>query len=145
MWRDSFNVVIQLEGQIIHGPCVSGTIESIDFDFAMCLKCDFWPINARDCIKRLHQCGWPSHDTILGIASGGVLFVPIGAKQSYFEDTEWRMSFSLAEKKLIHAMNHTQFLCYAILKLFLKETIETNVEVIGLLCSYFLVRKVTSG
>ena len=48
------------------------------------------------------------------------------------------MSFSLAEKKFIHAMNHTQFLCYGVLKLFLKEAIDENPEVKGLLCSYFL-------
>ena len=86
---------------------MSGTVDDIEYDFAYCLKCDFWPAIACDCIKRLYHCGWPSHDTILSIVNDGVLFVPIGAKQSYFEDTEWRMSFSLAEKKLIHAMNHT--------------------------------------
>ncbi|KAK3103486.1 hypothetical protein FSP39_019584 [Pinctada imbricata] len=34
---------------------------------------------------------------------------------------EWRMSFSLAEKRLVRFMNHTQFLTYGLLKLFLKE------------------------
>ena len=35
-------------------------------------------------------------------------------------------------------MNHTQFICYGLLKIFLKEAIDTNPEVKGLLCSYFL-------
>ena len=121
-----------------HGPCTSGTRGPHEFDFAFCLQCDFWPTNAQDCIRRLHQCCWPSHDTILSIVNDGVLFVPIGAKQSIFENTEWRMSFSLAEKKLIHAMNHTQFLCYGLLKIFLKEAIDAYPENKGLLCSYFL-------
>ena len=34
-------------------------------------------------------------------------------------------------------MNHTQFLCYGLLKLFLKEVIEVDKNVKGLLCSYF--------
>ena len=35
-------------------------------------------------------------------------------------------------------MNHVQFLCYGLLKIFLKEVIDVNVEIKGLLCSYFL-------
>ena len=121
-----------------HGPCASFTVGSCEYDMAFCLRSDIWPSNARDCIRRLNQSPWPSHDTILSIVNDGVLFVPIGAKQSIFENTEWRMSFSLAEKKLIHAMNHTQFLCYGLLKIFLKEAIDVNPDVKGLLCSYFL-------
>ena len=134
-WRE-FHITPYSE--FIHGPCASSIIGQNEFDYAMCLKCDIWPTNAHDCIRRLHQCGWPSHDTILSIVNDGVLFVPIGAKLSSFECMEWRMSFSLAEKKLIHAMNHTQFLCYALLKMFLKEAIDVNPDVKGLLCSYFL-------
>ena len=125
--------------EFIHGPCAStllfGTFEC---DLAHCLRCDIWPANARDCIRRLNQSPWPSHDTILSIVNDGVLFVPIGAKLSIFENTEWRMSFSLAEKKLVHALSHTQFLCYGLLKIFLKEAIDVNPDVKGLLCSYFL-------
>ena len=122
----------------IHGPCATSVIVEKEYDWAHCLKCEIWPVNARSCIYRLLQSSWLSHDTIRNIVSDGVLFVPIGAKQSFFEDTEWRMSFSLAEKRLIHSMNHTQFLCYALLKIFLKEAIDSEEEVKGLLCSYFL-------
>ena len=121
-----------------HGPCTSYEVCEKEFDHAFCLKCDFWPANAISSIQRLHQSSWPSPDILLSIVTDGVLFVPIGAKQSIYEDTEWRMSFSLAEKRLIHSMNHTQFLCYGLLKLFLKEAIDANVDVKGLLCSYFL-------
>ena len=126
------------KSEFTHGPCASATIGHSEYDIAHCLRCDTWPANARDCIRRLNQSAWPSHETILSIVNDGVLFVPIGAKQSIFENIEWRMSFSLAEKKLIHAMNHTQFLCYGLLKVFLKEAIDTNPNVKGLLCSYFL-------
>ena len=134
LWRELHTK----QSEFTHGPCASAIIGPLEYDYAFCLRCDIWPTNAQDCIRRLHQCGWPSHGTVLSIVNDGVLFVPIGAKQSVFENMEWRMSFSLAEKKLIHAMNHTQFLCYGLLKIFLKEAIDVNPDVKGLLCSYFL-------
>ena len=138
-WREVHTGIGMLsDKEFTHGPCASAVIGSYEYDFAYCLRCDIWPNNAYDCIRRLNQSAWPSHDTVLSIVRDGVLFVPIGAKQSIFENTEWRMSFSLAEKKLIHAMNHTQFLCYGLLKIFLKEAIDVNPDVKGLLCSYFL-------
>ena len=137
LWRESHTSSFGASA-FTHGPCVSWTFGYLVYDYAYCLRCAIWPTSAYDCIRRLHQCGWPSHDTILSIVSDGILFVPIGAKQSIFENTEWRMSFSLAEKTLIHSMNHTQFLCYGLLKIFLKEAIDVNSNVKGLLCSYFL-------
>ena len=136
-WRE-YHTNFFSDFDITHGPCASGTFGPLEFDYAFCLQCDVWPTNAHDCIKRFHQSSWPSDDTLLSIVKDGVLFVPIGAKSSIFENTEWRMSFSLAEKKLIHSMNHTQFLCYGLLKIFLKEAIDANPDVKGLLCSYFL-------
>ena len=141
-WRESYTADsrgLNCDKNFTHGPCTSGIVgPNVEYDFACCIKCDFWPANAQDCVRRLHQIGWPSRDTVLSIVSDGVLFVPIGAKKSNFENSEWRMSFSLAEKKLIHAMDHSQFLCYGLQKIFLKEAIVVNPDVKGLLCSYFL-------
>ena len=136
-WRE-LHTAAYTDSAYTHGPFATDTFGLTECDFAYCLQCDIWPTYAHDCIRRLHQCGWPSHDTILSILNDGVIFVPIGAKQSIFENTEWRITFSLAEKKLIHAMNHTQFLCYGLLKIFLKEAIDPNTDSKGLLCSYFL-------
>jgi len=44
----------------------------------------------------------------------------------------------MAKKQLSHAMNYTQILCYALLKLSLKNIIDRNDKVNGLLCSYFM-------
>jgi hypothetical protein len=44
----------------------------------------------------------------------------------------------MAEKQLSHAMNYTQILCYSLLKLSLKNIIDRNDNVKGLLCSYFM-------
>ena len=121
-----------------HGPCsttVSGTME---VDLAFCFKSDKLPEEAHSFIQRLHRAGWPSTSKLQRIASGGCHFVAIGAKGSPTELKEWRISFSATEKILIHSMNHVQFLCYGILKIFLKEVIDINIEVKALLCSYFL-------
>ena len=139
LWRELHNEIpILFENRITHGPCTSDTFGPLEFDIAYCVKSDIWPKNAGDCIRRLHQCSWPTINTIHSIMCDGILFVAIGAKQSVFENVEWRMSFSLAEKKLIYAMNETQFLCYGLLKIFLKEAIDVNVHTKGLLCSFFM-------
>ncbi|VDI68530.1 Hypothetical predicted protein [Mytilus galloprovincialis] len=76
----------------------------------------------------------------------GVLLVPVGSKSSSNEvnELEWRMSFSLSEKVLIHSFNHVQLICYyvprvahicyALLKIFSnsKKTLSK------LLCSYYM-------
>nr|XP_022322723.1 uncharacterized protein LOC111124151 [Crassostrea virginica] len=53
-------------------------------------------------------------------------------------DIEWRISFSQAEQKLMYAMNHTQFLIYALLKMFVKEINYRLSEEEKLLCSYHI-------
>ena len=121
-----------------HGPCSTTVLGTTEFDFAYCFKSDKLPKEAHCFVQRLHRAGWPSTSTLQKIVSGGCHFVAIGAKESPTELMEWRISFSATEKILIHSMNHVQFLCYGILKIFLKEVIDVNTEIKGLLCSYFL-------
>ena len=121
-----------------HGPCTSFDTGGSELDFAFGFQGDFWPVIARPSIQRLHKSSWPPYDILRSIVNDGVLFVAVGAKRSLFLDEEWRISFSQAERKLVHSMNHTQFLCYGLLKVFLKEAIDANKEVKGLLSSYFL-------
>ena len=136
-WREGFPRMNPDE--TIHGPCSSGVIAgTLEYDFAHCLKSDAFPKAAIGCIRRLLQRGWPSPQVLQDIVTGGCHFVAIPAKLPNFEHLEWRLSFSLAETKLIHNMNHTQFLCYGLLKIFLKEFINSNKGVDGLLCSYYL-------
>ena len=125
-------------GTYVHGPCASGKNAHGEYDVAGSFRSEIWPEMAESCVRRLHQCGWPPHAVIRSIVEDGILFVAVAAKQSEFENLEWRISFSMAEKKLIHAMNHTQFLCYGLLKMFLKEAIDAESNVKGIMCSYFL-------
>ena len=135
-WREIFTSLAPHYNT--HGPCISFVSGTVEHDVAYCFKADKLPIEAYSFIQRLHRAGWPSTSTLQRIASGGCHFVAIGAKGSPTELMEWRISFSATEKILIHFMNHVQFLCYGLLKLFLKEAIDIHIEVKGLLCSYFL-------
>ena len=135
-WRDNLTSIGPQ--YTAHGPCSTTVAGIMEVDYADCFKSDKFPEEAHCFIKRLHKAGWPSASTLKKIVSLGCHFVAIGAKESPTELVEWRVSFSATEKILIHSMNHIQFLCYGLLKIFLKEAIDVNTEIKGLLCSYFL-------
>ncbi|XP_061188882.1 uncharacterized protein LOC133197058 [Saccostrea echinata] len=110
----------------IHGPCGSGSIGTLEYDNAPCFACDFWPPSASSWIDRC--LSWPSPNTVHEILQNGCHFAPIGHKSGDHEIDEWRISFALAEQKLVRAMDHCQFLTYGLLKLFLKEVINNGLS-----------------
>nr|XP_034333389.1 uncharacterized protein LOC117691416 [Crassostrea gigas] len=120
-----------------HGPCSSGSYGSVEYDTAHCFVSDFWPPSASSWIDRCHA--WPPPHVVNDIIRSGCHFVAIGHKSGNHTDNEWRISFSRAEYKLVYSMNHTQFLTYGLLKLFLKEIINKGLRVGDkLLCSYHI-------
>ncbi|XP_062615276.1 uncharacterized protein LOC134277016 [Saccostrea cucullata] len=120
-----------------HGPCASGMFGTTEYDYANCFVSDFWPPSASSWIDRCHS--WPEPHVVDDIVKNGCHFVAIGHKLGSHEDHEWRISFSLAEQKLVYAMNHCQFLTYGLLKLFLTEIINNGVgDDDKLLCSYHM-------
>ncbi|XP_078322235.1 uncharacterized protein LOC144621996 [Crassostrea virginica] len=127
-----------LPGSRTHGPCESGKgLSGLEYDFALCFACDFWPQAASSWINRCHS--WPDREVVNEIVRNGCHFVPIGHPLGLHEHEEWRISFSLAEHKLVHSMNHCQFLTYGLLKIFLKEVIDKQSEETNkLLCSYHI-------
>ncbi|XP_071180633.1 uncharacterized protein [Mytilus edulis] len=132
LYKQSF---VNDEIKIIHGPCFSD--KNGEIDFAACLHCKTWISPAIQWVSRSSN-SWPSHEVKQSITDHGVLFVPIGAKGSQRENLEWRVSFSVGEKFLINTFTHTQLLCYALLKIILKDVIAIHSECKDLLCSYFL-------
>ncbi|XP_078322088.1 uncharacterized protein LOC144621922 [Crassostrea virginica] len=125
-------------GSIIHGPCESGELPGkVEYDYASCFACDFWPPSA---FSWVHRCNsWPCREVVDDIVRNGCHFVPIGHPVGLHEHEEWRISFSIAENKLVHSMNHCQFLTYGLLKIFLKEVIDNQSnETKKLLCSYHM-------
>ncbi|XP_062607368.1 uncharacterized protein LOC134269161 [Saccostrea cucullata] len=120
-----------------HGPCGSGVYGLVEYDHAQCLFCDFWPPPASKWIDRCHS--WPPSYIVDDIVRNGCHFVAIGQKLGKHADKEWRISFSLAEQKLVYSMNHCQFLTYGLLKLFLKESINNGIsDGNKFLCSYHM-------
>ncbi|CAC5369762.1 unnamed protein product [Mytilus coruscus] len=120
----------------IHGPCSSSICGS--YDFLSTYKCQYWPRNASEWITRPRSYQWPQTELIEDIIRDNVLLAPIGSKSNNKDEDpyEWRMSFSIAEKMLVHSFNHTQILCYALLKYTLKEAIHRKIK--GTMCSYFM-------
>nr|XP_022302106.1 uncharacterized protein LOC111110065 [Crassostrea virginica] len=124
-------------GSIGHGPCESGEVGGVEYDLACCFACDFWPRSASSWINRCHS--WPDREVVNEIIRNGCHFVPIGHPLGLRKHGEWRISFALAEHKLVHSMNHCQFLTYGLLKIFLKEVIdEQSQETNNLLSSYHM-------
>ncbi|XP_078327782.1 uncharacterized protein LOC111107008 isoform X2 [Crassostrea virginica] len=128
-------------GTTVHGPCCSGREggenggEGLEYDYADCFVSDFWPPSASSWIDRCHS--WPPPHVVDDIIRSGCHFVAIGHKLGKHADNEWRVSFSQAEQKLVYVMNHTQFLTYGLLKLFVKE-FNGKSEGEKLLCSYHM-------
>ncbi|XP_071144101.1 uncharacterized protein [Mytilus edulis] len=118
-----------------HGPCLSPTNQTIDI--ASCLKSKYLPYQAMPWILRYRR-QWPPNAIIDRIINYGCLLVPIGPRIMANCNLLWRISFSVAEKQLVHSFNFTQVLCYGLLKLTLKRIVNTNDDVKDLLCSYFL-------
>jgi hypothetical protein len=125
-----------LRSCVQHGPCASYVVDGIqEVDLAFCLGSPHWPTLALPWIERCQQKQWPSDDVLRDIVSSGFHVVPIGSDPS--KGDEWRISFSQAEQKLVYSMNHVQFLCYGLMKIFLKEVINAQVDD-PILCSYFM-------
>ncbi|XP_062569877.1 uncharacterized protein LOC134231941 [Saccostrea cucullata] len=121
----------------LHGPCANCFIGPLKYDQAFCFVSDFWPPSASSWIKRCST--WPRPEVVHDIVKHGCHFVAIGHKMGNHEDFEWRISFSLAEQKLVYSMNHCQFLTYGLLKLFLKEVINKGLtDNDKQLCSYHM-------
>ncbi|VDI28085.1 Hypothetical predicted protein [Mytilus galloprovincialis] len=118
-----------------HGPCLSDKGQNVDI--AVCLRSKYLPYNAIPWASRYRQ-QWPPNSTIDTIKKYGCLLVPIGPRDMSDFNVLWRLSFSVAEKLLVHSFNFTQLLCYCLLKLTLKHIVNTNRHAEGLLCSYFL-------
>ncbi|XP_063405887.1 uncharacterized protein LOC134689848 [Mytilus trossulus] len=119
----------------LHGPCISDEVKNVDL--AYCLRSKYLPYSTIPWASRYRQ-QWPPNSAIDKIKKYGCLLVPIGPRHMTYCDVLWRLSFSVAEKHLVHSFNFTQLLCYCLLKLTLKRIVNTNKRVEDLLCSYFL-------
>ena len=121
-----------------HGPCVCFNFRGRDNDVAFCFQSRHWPKVALPWIQRCRLKQWPPECVLSAIIKEGCHVVPISSMPFRDErESEWRISFSRSEQILVYSMNHCQFLCYGLLKIFLKEVINAD-ESNQCLCSYFM-------
>lgn len=122
-----------------HGPCWRTVYNGKELENVTCLACDSWPPSASLWITRSQILHWPDIKVVDDIVRNGCHLVPIGSPLGQHEHDEWRISFSLAEYEIVKSMNHSQFLVYGLLKIFLTEVINNQLDERNqLLCSYHL-------
>ena len=121
--------------EVVHGPCLSD--KDGYFDLALTLHSRQWISIANEWVTR-SNCSWPSSHVKSQIIDHGVLFVPIGSKGSKNEHIEWRISFSVGEKLLIYSFTHTQLLCYALMKILIKDVVNKDSRCKDLICSFYI-------
>lgn len=103
----------------LQGPCSNFYLEGHEMDYSLCIASKYWPQTAQPWIARCQLKQWPTQTLLREILTNGCHVMPIGSKLIDDEsELEWRLSFSLAEQKLVYSFNHTQFLCYGMLKYF---------------------------
>ncbi|VDI81045.1 Hypothetical predicted protein [Mytilus galloprovincialis] len=121
------------KGMFIHGPCQS--IPDDSCDMARCFQSKEWITPAQQWVLR-SRSSWPDYRLVMSVIKKGVLFLPIGCRGSMNQDIEYRISFSMAEKQLIYSFSHTQLLCYALMKIILKDILKKKHK--DLICFYFI-------
>ena len=120
-----------------HGPCLTDG----EHDFCIGLHGSVWPEIAKHQLLEGKSKKWITEEFAADLLSEGCLYVPVGPHVQGPQDSNsqmlWRMSFVMAEKRFVKAMNHIQFLCYGLLKIVLKERI-ANELTDNIISSYVL-------
>lgn len=119
-------------GVVICGPALSrpdrpGSRNNYAHDYVPCLHCAKWTTLADRWADRKSSADWPNQGLISEIVSEGCHVVPISHGCDSSDDlheTEWRLSFSNAEKKLVDSLTTAQHQSYIMAKLTMKEVIQ---------------------
>ncbi|CAC5363905.1 unnamed protein product [Mytilus coruscus] len=125
-----------MDAHDLNGPCISNT----RLDQAISIVCNSWPESAMPWASRNRPYRCLTQDMINSQINRGVLLVPMGNKTESVNahPDEWRISFALTEKDLIHSWNHVQMVCYACLKIVLKEYVKPKSRGDDVLTSYLI-------
>ena len=130
--------------ECIHGPAGTGLLnrrvpERGMGDQVSCLTSPSWPTCASEFTTRPRPHGWPSRSLVDKIQQAGCHLVAVGHPDNRSTGTEWRWSFSMAEKDLIHDMSDTEagvmFLLKAIKN---KHWSNDDTDAPTTFCSYFI-------
>jgi hypothetical protein len=99
-----------------------------------------WPAEAAEWVTRTRRHGWPPQSLVDQVVQNGCHFVAVGHKHSLRPETEFRFSFSSAERLLVQSWLPIQKYIYSAIKLIGLKT-HSN-EYMGAkythLCSYYV-------
>ena len=118
-------------GVAVSGPALNrhdrpGSRNNYAHDYVPCLHCAKWTSLAEGWAVRKRPVDWPKQELISEIVSEGCHVVPVSHYQNgdSLLQTEWRLSFSNAEKKLINSLTIEQRQSYIMAKLVMKQVIQ---------------------
>jgi hypothetical protein len=94
-------------------------------DAVHCIHHGLWPNSAYSFITRGKPNNWPSNSLIDIIKSQGYDVAPVGHHDSQNSDVQWRISFP-GEQSLLLDLTDVQILCYALIKIILRENLNTS-------------------
>ena len=94
-------------------------------DIVYCIDLDMWPNSAISFITRRKPNNWPSNSMLENIQSQGCDVAPVGHRDSKNNDIQWRISFP-GERSLLLDLTEVQILCYALIKIILRENLNTS-------------------
>jgi hypothetical protein len=94
-------------------------------DHVYCIHYDMWPNSANSFITRRNTNNWPSNSMLEHIKSQGCDVAPVGHHDSQNNDIQWRISFP-GERNLLLDLTDVQTLCYALIKLIIREILNTS-------------------
>ena len=118
-------------GVAVSGPALSrrdrpGSRNNYSHDYVPCLHCVKWTILADGWAVRKRPADWPQQELISEIVSEGCHVVPVSHHHNGDRvlETEWRLSFSNAEKKLVDSLTIEQRQSYIMAKLIMKQVLQ---------------------
>ena len=94
-------------------------------DTVHCIHYDMWPNLANSLKTRCKPNHWPSNSMLNNIQSQGCDVAPVGHHDSQNNDIQCRISFP-GETSLLLYLTDVQILCYGLIKLILKEALNTS-------------------
>ncbi|XP_053391708.1 uncharacterized protein LOC128554452 [Mercenaria mercenaria] len=131
-----------------HGPAAVLTVPILGMsqDDVLALKCKSWPLEARQWLDQQGVGQWPSDDMRRDCGNTSCFVVAVGRKGSKYEELEWRISTSLAERHLMFSLNITQIRCYVLMKMLIKTYIKPYYEdaITSYMCKTVLFHSIAS-
>ena len=106
----------------VHGPSAQMNLMHsnycYEFDFVYAVPCLEWPKEAHEWFERERKFGFPDTTLIKHIHSLGTCVVPFGRSKDDGQNSEsdWRISFTQAEREIMWSLESSQIQCYYILK-----------------------------